>query len=1767
MKKLLLISFSFLFIVNLAKSQSVTLSSPANGSIVSGVSISIYWNGINGSTYYDYQYDTVSTFNSPAVKTASRSSSYNYVTISDLYYGKKYYWRVRARNANDTTVWCAPWTFTTPATMSLSTPANYATINTVSPTLYYNTITGSSYYDYQLDTTPGFNSPSLITGNRSSSYNYAYVYNLRWGTTYYWHMRARDSKDTTAWTPTWQFTTFSPTMTLTTPANGSLVNGVSTTLYWNDVNGCTYYDSQYDTVPTFNSPVLKSGNRSSSYDYVSISNLYYGKTYYWHVRARNSNDTTAWSATWTFTTQGTMSLSSPANYATINSVSPTLYYNTITGSSYYDYQIDTMTSFNSPLLITGSRSSSYNYINTSNLRYGTTYYWHVRARDGVDTSAWTQTWQFTTFSPVMTLSSPANGSRVNGVTTTLYWNTIAGSTYYDYQYDTVPTFNSPVLKSGNRSSSYDYASISNLYYGKTYYWHVRARNSNDTTAWSATWTFTTQGTMSLSSPANSATINSVSPTLYYNTITGSNYYDYQIDTVPTFNSPELKTGNRSSSYNYINISNLRYGTTYYWRVRARDGVDTSAWTQTWRFTTFLPSMTLSSPANGSHVNGVTTTLYWNTIAGSTYYDYQYDTVATFNSPVLKSGNKTSSYDYVSISNLYYGQKYYWRVRARNSNDTTAWSATWTFTTQDTMSLSSPANYATINSVSPTLYYNTITGSNYYDYQIDTVPTFNSPALISGNRSSSYNYIYTSNLRYGTTYYWRVRARDGVDTSAWTQTWQFNTFLPAMTLSSPANGSHVNGVTTTLYWNTIAGSTYYDYQYDTVATFNSPVLKSGNKSSSYDYVSISNLFYGQKYYWRARARNSNDTTAWSATWTFTTQDTMSLSTPANYATINSVSPTLYYNTITGSNYYDYQIDTVPTFNSPALISGNRSSSYNYISISNLRYGTTYYWRMRARDAVDTSVWTQTWQFTTFAPVMTLSSPANGSHVNGVTTTLYWNTIAGSTYYDYQYDTVATFNSPVLKSGNKTSSYDYVSIVNLYYGKKYYWRARARNSLDTTAWSATWTFTTQDTMSLSSPANGAIVNSVSPYLYWNTIYGSNYYDYQVDTTPNFNSPILINGSRSSSYDYVNVSGLLYGTTYYWRVRARDAVDTSDWTAIWVFNTTYYLTTPPTLISPPDQSTQIPLNGQNFVWSSVPDIVGYELQYSTNNSFAGATSLTTPNTSTVINGFASNTTYYWRVRAYDFNGYSAWTPAWSFTTENMSIYHTITVTSCDSCFWNGKTYYQTGIYNDTLTSIQGYDSIVSMDLTINHTIYKDIYATDCDSFRWNTLTYYSSGNYTQGFYAQNSCDSLVTLHLTITNSDSTSFYKTDCDSCVWNGITYKSSGTYTQKFSNASGCDSVAIMFLTINNAYTISKTLAICETALPYYSAEYDTTFGVGTPALSTHQFKHTASTGCDSIVTLTLTVNKDVTYEFFANNCDSFPWNDSIYYQSGSYIQHFVSATGCDSAVTLHLTISKSKTHSFSATDCDSLVWNNITYHQSGVYTQHFTTAENCDSAVTVTLTLNHTQTTTKTLQLCESDLPYYSAEFDTTFGIGTPASSTYKFYHTASTGCDSIVTLILTISAVSSEITYGTDNSILVCTTPSASYQWLDCANGYQAIEGATADTLKPATSGSYAVVTGIGSCIDTSDCLEVVVKPDFVNELNDYDIICYPNPTNGFVILEGLTERMIIKVCDIVGRVIQSSPAKTEKMEIDLSAYEDGVYIFIIFNGEDKIVKRIIKN
>lgn len=128
-------------------------------------------------------------------------------------------------------------------------------------------------------------------------------------------------------------------------------------------------------------------------------------------------------------------------------------------------------------------------------------------------------------------------------------------------------------------------------------------------------------------------------------------------------------------------------------------------------------------------------------------------------------------------------------------------------------------------------------------------------------------------------------------------------------------------------------------------------------------------------------------------------------------------------------------------------------------------------------------------------------------------------------------------------------------------------------------------------------------------------------------------------------------------------------------------------------------------------------------------------------------------------------------------------------------------------------------------------------------------------------------------------------------------------------------------------------------------------------------------------------------------------------------------------------------YEFSDTTCGTYVWNTQTCYWSGDYTQTFDLPNGCDSVVTLHLTINHDVYVYEELAICESDLPYTYR--DTTFAAGTPAYSTFYFTVPTADGCDSIITLRLTVhSATVGEFTSMTPTNNYPFTSSQVYFSW-----------------------------------------------------------------------------------------------------------------------------------
>jgi len=86
----------------------------------------------------------------------------------------------------------------------------------------------------------------------------------------------------------------------------------------------------------------------------------------------------------------------------------------------------------------------------------------------------------------------------------------------------------------------------------------------------------------------------------------------------------------------------------------------------------------------------------------------------------------------------------------------------------------------------------------------------------------------------------------------------------------------------------------------------------------------------------------------------------------------------------------------------------------------------------------------------------------------------------------------------------------------------------------------------------------------------------------------------------------------------------------------------------------------------------------------------------------------------------------------------------------------------------------------------------------------------------------------------------------------------------------------------------------------------------------------------------------------------------------------------------------------------------------------------------------------------------------------------------SSQGCDSIITIDLTINTVNIDVIDLTTQ--LISQANGASYRWLDCDNAYAVIAGENTQSFTPVFNGSYAVEVADNNCVDTSGCYVISV-------------------------------------------------------------------------------------
>jgi hypothetical protein len=362
---------------------------------------------------------------------------------------------------------------------------------------------------------------------------------------------------------------------LISPFNVSYNNITSPILEWHKT-GTQSYSVQVSSDSLFS---ILLNNEIAKDTLLQVTGLTKSTNYYWRVRSNDGTSFSEWSIVWTFYTGPyPPMLSLPANNSINVALNPSLSWNSDTSAISYSLQVSSIINFSN---LVYNQSGDKNTIRQiSGLNNSTNYYWRVNSTNSFGTSAWSKVFQFTSInlsSPL--LISPFNISYNNITSPILKWHK-TGTQSYSVQVSSDSLFS---ILLNNEIVKDTLLQVTGLTKSTNYYWRARSIDGTSFSEWSTFWTFYTgPNPPMLSLPANNSIIIALNPSLSWISDASAISYSLQVSSTIDFS---ILVYNQSGDNNAIKqISGLKNGTNYYWRVNSTNSFGTSAWSKVFHFT-------------------------------------------------------------------------------------------------------------------------------------------------------------------------------------------------------------------------------------------------------------------------------------------------------------------------------------------------------------------------------------------------------------------------------------------------------------------------------------------------------------------------------------------------------------------------------------------------------------------------------------------------------------------------------------------------------------------------------------------------------------------------------------------------------------------------------------------------------------------------------------------------------------------------------------------------------------------------------------------------------------------------------------------------------------------------------------------------------------------------------------------------------------------------------------------------------------------------------
>ena len=381
-----------------------------------------------------------------------------------------------------------------------------------------------------------------------------------------------------------------------------------------------------------------------------------------------------------------------------------------------------------------------------------------------------------------------------------------------------------------------------------------------------------------------------------------------------------------------------------------------------------------------------------------------------------------------------------------------------------------------------------------------------------------------------------------------------------------------------------------------------------------------------------------------------------------------------------------------------------------------------------------------------------------------------------------------------------------------------------------------------------------------------------------------------------------------------------------------------------------------------------------------------------------------------------------------------------------------------NFNLTSVAGCDSTLRVNVVSLDTLYSFVQVVVCSGGTYNyNGTEIGPGQSVSFIYtASTGCDSVVQVLVQQAPPLSSTLNVRICPGSVYNyqGTNLVIGQSQVFQLETPDGCDSLVTVYVGAIQVFNTTLNAGVClGQTFSYQGAE----LGVG----QSQTFTLTSQSGCDSIVTVYVyglsPTYGSVNAEICAGTVFTYQGVDMAAGETRNFI--LTNQAGCDSIVTVTVSGSNVFSETVNVRVCPGSFYNyqgvNLTVGQSQTFSEP--TQSGCDSLVTILVTALPISTENLDVTICQGG--YYAYQ-----GVNIPAGQSKTFILTNYLGCDSILTISVTsLPPLASSFT------VPVCQGKFYSYQ------GVQIGAGQTRKFTLTSQNGCDSVVTVTATTLPVS--------------------------------------------------------------------------------------------